>query len=192
MRLQSIETRDAAAVFKDYVVYIRRDHRPVLKEDEYLIRDLVGLRVTVGGAIVGEVVGVVLPSDLCDTASIASKMHSLLEVKLLSQKKLTLVPFVPAVVTKVDTVAGAIVMDPPQGLLDLTYEETKRVVIRGFLPEISSIDPQVRKWLETIHPSAEISVLTPTQPINRQPKISRPEIMPKQRRRLVSRASRRP
>ena len=191
MRLQSIETRDAAGAFKDYAVYIRRDSRPALAEDEFLIRDLVGLKVAVGDEIVGDVVGVVLPSDLCDTATIASKMHSLLEVKLLSQQKLTLVPFVPAVVTKVDVVSGKVVVDPPPGLLDLTYEETKRVVIRGFLPEVSSINPQVRRWLETVHPSTEKNPLESTRRTGQSPPITRPEMKLKPRRLLTSRGSRR-
>lgn len=152
MKLQSVDTRDAAAMFKDYLVYIRRDNRPDLSQNEFMVRDLVGLRVAVGGAVVGEIVGVVLPSDLCESAAIASKMHSLLEVKLTSSKKLTLVPFVPSVVTGVDLSSRQVTVDPPVGLLDLTYEESKRVVIRGFLPEVASIMPEVRRWLEAVYP----------------------------------------
>ena len=185
LRLYSIENRDAAAAFKDYAVFIRRDNRPALKDDEYLIRDLVGLRVAVGDSIVGEVVGVVLPSDLCDTASVASKMHSLLEIKLHSQKRLSLVPFVPAVVTKVDMVAGTVVVDPPPGLLDLTYEETKRIVIRGFLPEVATIDPQVRKWLETVYPFADVNTAASPR------RISGITTKANQRRLLFSRTARR-
>lgn len=156
--LESITTRDVAERFKEYSVYIRKDKRPHLDKDEYLVRDLVGMEsvVTVNGIarVVGIVAGVVLPSDLCETLTIASKMHSLLEIKTASNR-LCLIPFVPEIVTSVNVQTKTIFLSPPDGLLDLTYEEPDKYVIRGYLPEFATISVENRKWLETLHVASE-------------------------------------
>ena len=50
--------------------------------------------------------------------------------------RLCLIPLVPSIVTHVDIATNTIILNPPKGLLDLTYEEKIKVGgIRGFLPE---------------------------------------------------------
>ena len=125
--------------------------------------------------LVGVVVGVVPPDELCDPAA-AKLMHAMLEIKLLpkaaskggqstqqtttSTKKnkdknslftsndltspplpnlLCLIPLVPSIVTHVDISTNTIILNPPKGLLELTYEEKIKVGgIRGFLPEFAA------------------------------------------------------
>ena len=49
--------------------------------------------------------------------------------------ELCLIPLVPQIVISVDIDAKRIILDPPKGLLELTYFEKVKYVIRGFLPE---------------------------------------------------------
>lgn len=153
VRLESIKTRLGALVFKGFLLYVKTEDRPALQADEYLVRDLVGLECCVGQTdmvVVGTVVGVVLPEELCDTPSAARLMHAMIEVKKIGTEDLTLLPLVPSIVLRVDLSARRILLDPPPGLLDLVYvEKDKPVVLRGFLPERSAcLSRQQRAWLE--------------------------------------------
>jgi 16S rRNA processing protein RimM len=78
-------------------------------EDEtWYERDLVGLRVvTVDGADVGEI-----------TALESRPAQDLLVLRLTDGREAR-VPFVTAIVPEVDIEGGRVVLDPPQGLLDL-------------------------------------------------------------------------
>ena len=70
--------------------------------------------------------------------SVALLMHAMLEIQKFGPKnELCLIPFVPAIVIDVDYKTNSIYVDPPNGLLDLTYIEIKKIVIRGFLPLIA-------------------------------------------------------
>ena len=125
---------------------------PVLRRAA-ILRDLVGMRVYDVADVsrsrpIGAVRGVVPPSELCQP-SVAHLMHSMLEVRLSAEGQLCgsdaddddersplcLLPFVPQICVRVDTENRAIMADIPTGLLELTYSERRRVVIRGFLPE---------------------------------------------------------
>jgi ribosomal 30S subunit maturation factor RimM len=156
--LDQIVDRDIAEKFKNYLVYIRNDKRPDLADDEFLIRDLVGLNCSYQGVNIAAVVGVVLPVDLCDSASLASKMHSLLEIRIHSNKQLCLLPFVPSIVPRVDMKLKIVWIEPPDGLLDLTYEEKVRVVIRGYLPAVATMSAESRKWFETLNTASQICI----------------------------------
>ena len=110
--------------------------------------------------------GVVPPSELCPP-SVAHLMHSVLEISLFltdedrhragddggdgdaaASSPLCLVPFVPQICTFVDAQNRAIMADIPDGLLELTYTERRRVVIRGFLPAAcASLNEQQRRDL---------------------------------------------
>ena len=48
--------------------------------------------------------------------------------------ELVLIPFVPQIVPRVSIRDRAIFIDPPSGLLDLTYVREEKVRIKGFLP----------------------------------------------------------
>ena len=159
VKLEQVKTRIGALAFKNFVLFVKREDRPTLGHDEYLVRDLVGLPCFIEGQTVpfGIVVGVVLPEDLCDSAELALLMHACLEVQKTgssssssSQKsELCLLPLVPSIVTHVDVVARRILVQPPEGLLDLVYEEKdKAVTLRGFLPSAVALSPLNRRLLE--------------------------------------------
>jgi len=172
--LNQINSRLAALAFKKYVVYVKEKDRPALQDDEYLIRDVVGMQCYSYSDYqrirllphsdysiitpIGVVIGIIPPDELCDTAY-ARFMHAQLELELFDRsnltnnelKKLCMVPFVPSIVPIVDIANQCLVIDPPMGLLEMTYtEKPKRVIIRGYLPEfIDRLTEEAREYLRT-------------------------------------------
>ena len=170
VKFECVNSRLGAAAFKSYGVFVRLDNRPVLQTDEYLVRDLVDMNcytqtqtpATTGTAgtsdkkplevLVGQVIGVVPPDELCDPA-MAKLMHAMLEIRLAgTEDKLCLIPLVPSIVTSVDVLNRKIIINPPSGLLDFTYlEKKKKIVIRGFLPEKASyLTKEDRRYLTKV------------------------------------------
>jgi hypothetical protein len=49
-------------------------------------------------------------------------------------KDLVMIPLVPEIVPKIDLAEKVILINPPSGLLDLTYIREEKVRIKGFLP----------------------------------------------------------
>lgn len=141
---KGVSSRDAAAALRGHKVYVLEDEEVDLDENEYMVRDLVGgraYRQDDESVYIGEVVGVVLGSDISSTAGLASDM---LELRLPLENpgdvpKECYIPFVPALVPVVRIGAGncTILMDLPEGLLDLAVEVEEKVVVRGFLPPAS-------------------------------------------------------
>lgn len=164
IKFTGIASRCMAQALRDFSVYTRAEARPELSSDEYLIRDLVGAEVwnldaaEDEDALVGTVEGVVPPDELC-SPNVAQFMHAMLEVRVHAseEKELVLIPLVPAIVPSVERgEAGAGVdegaiarvnVHPPVGLLDLTYTETVRVSVRGFLPARATISDDGRTQL---------------------------------------------
>ncbi|CAN0324168.1 unnamed protein product, partial [Ectocarpus sp. 8 AP-2014] len=141
LQLEGVKTRDAAAALRGHKVYVLEDEEVDLEENEYMVRDLVGgraYRQDDESVYIGEVVGVVLGNDISPTAGLAS---DLLELRLPLENpgdipKECYIPFVPALVPVVRVEEGkcTILMDLPEGLLDLAVEVEEKVAIRGFLP----------------------------------------------------------
>eukprot|EP01031_Cornospumella_fuschlensis_P027144 gene27144-32790_t len=149
LALQHIHTRIHAAALKGYSVYIKTavSH---LAEEEYRIRDLVGCVCYLNSSQtpIGVVEGVVPPDELC-SPSVAALMHSMLEIRFIGRKEHCLVPFVPSIVLQVNVQSKSMVLNPPEGLLDLTYLLEERRTVRGFLPaRIERLSAKERVELE--------------------------------------------
>jgi 16S rRNA processing protein RimM len=105
---EGVADRTAAAALRGTVLLVRGDRRPPIDDpDEFYDTDLVGLTVRDrDGAVIGTVVEVVHgPGG--DSLAVENGGHE------------HLVPFVSAIVPTVDVAAGVVVIDPPDGLLDL-------------------------------------------------------------------------
>ncbi|KRE32004.1 16S rRNA processing protein RimM [Mycobacterium sp. Soil538] len=109
MRLQGVADRDAADGLRGTLFLIdAADLPPISEPDEYYDHQLEGLTVsTVDGVAVGTV------AEVLHTAA-----GELLAVKRADGAEV-LVPFVSAIVVSVSLSDAAIVIDPPEGLLDL-------------------------------------------------------------------------
>lgn len=116
------------------------------EEEEFFISDLVGLEVFLqedsesdNHPFVGTVAGVVLADEMC---AIPGLGHDMLEINLPRGRggttslldELVLIPFVPQLVPRVSIANRSVYIDPPVGLLDLTYVREEKIRIKGFLP----------------------------------------------------------
>ena len=150
--LEGIRDRDAANKLRGCVLFAREEERPdSIADDEYMINDLVGLEVlmeegylddegsNLGGRFIGTVAGIIFAAEMC---AIPGLGNDLLEISLPRgpgvisswNDKLVLVPFVPAIVSRVDIKQKTVHISPPFGLLDLTYVKEEKVRIKGILP----------------------------------------------------------
>lgn len=108
LTIEGVEDRPAAEALRNTLLLVAVDERPQLDEvDDFYDDQLMGLRAedTEG-------------THLGDVRRISHVGGDLLVVRRTDGREL-LVPFVSAVVTTVDLVAGKVVIDPPPGLLDL-------------------------------------------------------------------------
>jgi 16S rRNA processing protein RimM len=139
IQLQGVYNRTEAQKLKGATLYYATQEDTVVADDDFLVSDLVGLEVFLDDdTLVGTVDGIVLAEEMC---AIPGLGHDMLEVRIASNgnkpgvpKDLVLIPLVPEIVPKIDLSEKIIVVDPPTGLLDLTYIREEKVRIKGFLP----------------------------------------------------------
>jgi len=152
IQIEGIADRDAANGLRGCVLYAREEEKiENLDDDEYMVRDLVGLDVFLkegykneegceeGNKFIGIVNGVVLTEDM---SSVSGVGQDLIEISLPRgpggtsslKDELVLIPFVPQLVPQIDMSTKSIYIDPPFGLLDLTYTREEKTRIKGFLP----------------------------------------------------------
>ena len=144
VQFQGVYNRTEAEKLKSATIYYATQQDTVVQEDDLIVSDLVGLEVYTEeeDRLVGTVIGIVLAEEMCAIPGLGQDM---LEVAIHKPKSeqptgrpvpddLVLIPFVPEIVPKVDLKEKIIVIDPPAGLLDLTYIREEKVVIKGLLP----------------------------------------------------------
>lgn len=108
VKLADVEDRDAVEELIGRYVLLSRDALEPLEEGEVFYHQLLGLRVElVDGTVVGEVREVfeAQPADLLEVVTAEGRKH--------------LVPFAETIVRGVDVPGGRLVIDPPEGLLEL-------------------------------------------------------------------------
>lgn len=109
---EGVHDRNAAEQLRDTLLHVDRSQLPPLEdEDEFYDTQLVGLRaVLADGTTLGAVDDVLhLPGG------------DVLSVK--QDDREVLVPFVKAIVPTVDLAKGELLVDPPEGLLNLTAKD---------------------------------------------------------------------
>lgn len=144
IQLEDVMDRDEAKRLRGAVLYVREEEKVDHEADEFMLSDLVDKEVFLltnedgeEAPFVGVIAGVVLAEDMC---SIPGLGHDMLEIVLLKGRgrtpslkdELVLVPMVKEIVPRVEV--DAVYIDPPTGLLDLTYVREEKVRIKGFLP----------------------------------------------------------
>ncbi|HEX2166996.1 MAG TPA: ribosome maturation factor RimM [Longimicrobiales bacterium] len=108
VKLDQFESREDADELAQRYVLLPTEAVPPLDEGEVFYHDLLGMTVvTVSGDVVGTV------REVFETDP-----HHLLEVKS-DAGKLHLIPFAERIVRSVDVAAQRMVIDPPEGLLEL-------------------------------------------------------------------------
>jgi 16S rRNA processing protein RimM len=110
---EGVLDRNAAEALRDTLLRVRvADLPPLAEDDEYYDTQLVGLAAELtDGTALGEVTDVLhLPGG---DVLVVRREHG----------AEALVPFVKAIVPTVDVTGGRVVIDPPEGLLDLSAPE---------------------------------------------------------------------
>lgn len=150
IQLQGYFDRTASESLKGSTLYYATQQDTIIqKDDDVLVPELIGLSVysinieSGGESLVGTVSGVVPADELC---AIPGLFHDQLEVEVAKEKRdskhkslgsnpqnLLLIPMVPEIVIKINLEDGRILIDPPSGLLDLTYVREEKVRIKGLL-----------------------------------------------------------
>ena len=156
--LQDVTDRDAAAKLRGATLYVRQEDKVIMPrasatecggeepQQEYIVSDLIDMQVhdQRTNHLVGKISGVVLADDMCSVPGLG---QDLLQVTLhkgtsssssssssWTADELVLIPLVPQIVPTVNMTTRQIWIDPPAGLLDLTYVREERVRVKGFLP----------------------------------------------------------
>jgi len=109
LALEGVESREAAELLRNTLLLVETTALPALDDpDDYYDHQLVGLtaRLT-DGTVLGEVVAV------------SHEGSELLVVQRPGDGGELLIPFVRTIVPTVDLAAGSLVVDPPEGLLEL-------------------------------------------------------------------------
>jgi 16S rRNA processing protein RimM len=113
VRLAGIDTRSEAEALVGADLLVRADDRPRLAPGEFHLLDLVGLeaRLTPDAPAIGRVVDLLhAGNDLLEIA-----LHAVDD----RPARRVLVPFVQAIVPRVELVEGWLLLTPPPGLLEL-------------------------------------------------------------------------
>jgi len=150
IQLQGFYDRTASQTLKGSILYYATQQDTVKREDdEIVLSELIGLPVyrtltdkdeDGEDGLVGKILGVVLAEEMC---AIPGLLHDQIEVGITrsasesdppgSPQDLLLIPLVPEIVTKIDFENHMILVDPPAGLLDLTYVREEKMKIKGLL-----------------------------------------------------------
>jgi 16S rRNA processing protein RimM len=108
VHFREVDDREAAVALRGTQLFLAAQSRPALADpDEFYDSDLVGLAVlrTDGGSV----------GTVTDVAHTGSAAYLVVDV----DGRECLVPFVRAIVPTVDLAARRVVIDPPEGLLEL-------------------------------------------------------------------------
>lgn len=114
LRLQGIESRTDAELYKSHTVLVSRDRLPPLDEGEAFLADLPGLHVLVEGADGPVPLGVIERAE--------APAGQLLWTIRTPDAREVLFPAVEEFVLSIDLDKGEALIDPPPGLLDIYLE----------------------------------------------------------------------
>ena len=109
--LEGIKDRNQADNLKEYKLLVKSNDIPKLKDNEFHLNQLLNLdaKSYVGNEI--KVVGKVV--------DLMTENNNLIVIRLNKNNKNVLIPFVKEIVTVIDQKNNYLIIDPPNGLLDL-------------------------------------------------------------------------
>ena len=97
VKLQGINTRNHAEQLKKFKILVKTDILPKLKKEEFHLLELIDLKVK----------------------TLENEKNNLLIIELFKNQKKVLIPFVKEIVPLVDIKNNFIIINPPNGLLEL-------------------------------------------------------------------------
>jgi len=111
VKLQGINTRNHAEQLKKVKILVRTDKLPNLKKGEFHLLELINLEVKTLENNELKIIGKVI--------NLENEKNNLLVIELFKNQKQVLIPFVREIVPIVDIKNNFLIINPPNGLLDL-------------------------------------------------------------------------
>jgi len=111
VKFQGINTRNNAEQLKKFKILVKADKLPKLQKEEFQQLELVNLEVKTLENDKLKIIGKVI--------NLENERNNLLVIELFKNKKKVLVPFVKEIVPVVDIKNNFIIINPPNGLLEL-------------------------------------------------------------------------
>ena len=111
IKLEGIKTRNNAEKLKNHKILVKTNQLPKLKKEEFHLLELVNLQVKTLENNEFKLIGKVI--------NLENEKNNLLVVELLENQKKVLIPFVKEIVPILDIKNNFLIINPPNGLLEL-------------------------------------------------------------------------
>ena len=111
LKIQGINTRNSAEQLKKYKILVKANSLPKLKKEEFHFLELINLEVKTRENNELKTIGKVI--------NLENEKNNLLVIELFKDHKKVLVPFVKEIVPLVDIKNNFLIINPPNGLLEL-------------------------------------------------------------------------
>ena len=111
VKLKGINTRNHAEELKKFKLLVKTDKLPKLKKEEFHLLELINLEVKTLENYELKIIGKVI--------NLENEKNNLLVIELFKNQKKVLIPFVKKIVPIIDLKNNFLVINPPQGLLEL-------------------------------------------------------------------------
>ena len=111
LKFQGIKTRNHAEQLKKFKILVKADKLPKLQKEEFHLLELVNLEVKTLENNELKKIGKVI--------NLENEKNNLLVVELFKNQKKVLIPFVEEIVPLVDIKNNFLIINPPNGLLEL-------------------------------------------------------------------------
>ena len=111
VKFQGVDTRNDAEQIKKYKILVKTNKLPELKKEEFHLLELINLKVKTLENDELKIIGKVI--------NLENEKNNLLVVELFKNQKKILIPFVKEIVPLVDIKNNFLIINPPNGLLEL-------------------------------------------------------------------------
>jgi len=111
VKLQGINTRSHAEQLKKFKILVKTDKLPKLKKEEFHLLELINMDVKTLENDELKIIGKVI--------NLENEKNNLLVIEIIKNQKKVLVPFVKEIVPLIDIKNNFLIVDPPNGLLEL-------------------------------------------------------------------------
>ena len=112
VKLQGINTRNQAEQLKKFKILVKASTLPKLKKEEFHLLELINLKVKILDNDDLKTIGKVI--------NLENEKNNLLVIKLFKNQKEVFIPFVKEIVPLVDINNNFLIINPPNGLLELS------------------------------------------------------------------------
>ena len=111
IKFQGINNRDDAEQLKKYKILVKTNKLPKLKKEEFHLLELINLKVKTLENNQLKIIGKII--------NLENEKNNLLVIELYKNKKKVLIPFVKEIVPLVNIKNNFLIINPPNGLLEL-------------------------------------------------------------------------